>query len=268
MSSLPVERPNMTSVSSQTVTYPAPITPPPAHTRGPLNISLNPVIEQNQPADVSRTTSSGSNNESPTPTVFGSNDSHHRNTEKSALEGGHPGYLHVPIDQFNKIERTESGGYMAQHHTGTGIKVPPTAATKQNPLHKEQSRRSDMSNELPGVGAFGGVAPEGRDAEEGLPAPHSYEEEEAREAEREKHAPDPWAVILEPGSKENPKVSQAVFHLVQLADACRTGAKVTDGILLVLPGSSSSTPPLPPPVKSVFLPKWKSTSLSARKSVF
>jgi len=59
----------------------------------------------------------------------------------------------------------------------------------------------------PAVGMFGGVAPEGIDAEEGRRAPWSQEEEEQRDQEREKHGRDPWAVRFEIGDKTNPKVN-------------------------------------------------------------
>lgn len=58
----------------------------------------------------------------------------------------------------------------------------------------------------PNVTLFGGVGPDGEDADEGLVAARSREEEEERIAEREEKGPDPWAVRFEPGEKINPKV--------------------------------------------------------------
>lgn len=58
----------------------------------------------------------------------------------------------------------------------------------------------------PVVSLFGGVSPDGVDAEEGLVAVRSREEEVQRQVEREK-GPDPFAVRFEPGEKINPKVS-------------------------------------------------------------
>lgn len=58
----------------------------------------------------------------------------------------------------------------------------------------------------PAVSPWGGVAPSGPDAEDGLRAVRSHEEEDERDAEREKRGPDPWAVKFEPGEKINPKV--------------------------------------------------------------
>ena len=61
----------------------------------------------------------------------------------------------------------------------------------------------------PAVGIFGGVAPSGVDAEEGLPAPRDNDEEAARDMERKEKGTDPWAVRFDPGDKANPKVSRA-----------------------------------------------------------
>lgn len=62
----------------------------------------------------------------------------------------------------------------------------------------------------PGVGPFGGSAPSGEDAEMGLRAVRSREEELLRESERERKGPDPFAVRFEPGESINPKVSFAL----------------------------------------------------------
>lgn len=61
----------------------------------------------------------------------------------------------------------------------------------------------------PVVSLFGGVSPDGLDAEEGFGPVRSREEEVARQMEREGKGPDPWAVKFEPGEKINPKVSSA-----------------------------------------------------------
>ncbi len=63
----------------------------------------------------------------------------------------------------------------------------------------------------PGVGMFGGAAPEGIDAEEGFWAPHSQSEEEARTAERAEKGADPWAVKFEVTDRDNPKVGPTYF---------------------------------------------------------
>lgn len=60
----------------------------------------------------------------------------------------------------------------------------------------------------PVVSLFGGVSPDGLDAEEGFGPVRSREEEVARQMEREGKGPDPWAVKFEPGEKINPKVSR------------------------------------------------------------
>lgn len=59
----------------------------------------------------------------------------------------------------------------------------------------------------PAVGPFGGTAPTGVDAEEGLWAVRSHEEELERQKTMDKKGPDPFAVRFVPGDKENPKVS-------------------------------------------------------------
>lgn len=58
----------------------------------------------------------------------------------------------------------------------------------------------------PAVGPFGGAAPSGIDAEEGLWAVRSHEEELERQKTMDKKGPDPFAVKFVPGDKENPKV--------------------------------------------------------------
>lgn len=60
-------------------------------------------------------------------------------------------------------------------------------------------------SEPPAVGLFGGVAPTGPDAEEGLRAVRSHAEEEEREIKRQAQGPDPWSVRFEPGESANPK---------------------------------------------------------------
>ncbi|TXT08865.1 hypothetical protein VHUM_02993 [Vanrija humicola] len=57
----------------------------------------------------------------------------------------------------------------------------------------------------PAVSLFGGVAPTGQDAEQGLRAARSREEEVERELDREEKGSDDFAVKFEPGEKINPK---------------------------------------------------------------
>ncbi|WVQ72020.1 hypothetical protein IAR50_001564 [Cryptococcus sp. DSM 104548] len=66
-------------------------------------------------------------------------------------------------------------------------------------------RLSRTSSNPPGVGLYGGVAPGDHDAEMGLRAMRSREEEEARELAAEKEGPDPYHVQFEPGENINPK---------------------------------------------------------------
>jgi hypothetical protein len=59
----------------------------------------------------------------------------------------------------------------------------------------------------PAVGPFGGTAPTGIDAEEGLWAVRSHEEELERQKTMDKKGVDPFAVKFVPGDPANPKVS-------------------------------------------------------------
>lgn len=59
----------------------------------------------------------------------------------------------------------------------------------------------------PAVGPFGGTAPTGIDAEEGLWAVRSHEEELERQKTMDKKGVDPFAVKFVPGDPTNPKVS-------------------------------------------------------------
>ena len=61
----------------------------------------------------------------------------------------------------------------------------------------------------PAVGPFGGTAPTGIDAEEGLWAVRSHEEELERQRTMDKNGPDPFAVRFVPGDRENPKVNSS-----------------------------------------------------------
>ncbi|ODN83577.1 hypothetical protein L202_01692 [Cryptococcus amylolentus CBS 6039] len=70
---------------------------------------------------------------------------------------------------------------------------------------EHSDRLSRTSSSPPGIGLYGGVSPGDRDAEMGLRAMRSREEEEAREIEAEKAGPDPYQVQFEPGENINPK---------------------------------------------------------------
>jgi hypothetical protein len=102
-------------------------------------------------------------------------------------------------DPSRKVERTASGTQVTSHaRDASGNET--MSGFGMVPLTRKQSLP-------PAVSPWGGVAPAGPDAEEGLRAVRSHEEEEERDAEREKMGPDPWAVKFEPGEKINPKVS-------------------------------------------------------------
>ncbi|KAK4684849.1 MFS transporter, DHA1 family, multidrug resistance protein, partial [Tremellales sp. Uapishka_1] len=70
---------------------------------------------------------------------------------------------------------------------------------------RQPSTISRQMSRPPAVSPWGGVAPDGPDAENGLRATRSYREQEQRDEEREKKGPDIWAVKFEPGEKINPK---------------------------------------------------------------
>jgi hypothetical protein len=81
----------------------------------------------------------------------------------------------------------------------------------------------------PAVGMWGGVAPSGPDADAGLRAVRSHEEEMERDEIREKNGVDPWAVKFEPGEKINPKVSEGERTRRRWADKGRIGAIIIGG---------------------------------------
>jgi len=113
------------------------------------------------------------------------------------------------VDDIKKIERTISGTV-----------IPPranTAAGGQTVQGLGMVPVTNRESRAPYVGFFGGVAPSGADAEEGLTVARSLGEEEEREAERErKGGPDPWSVRFDPGEKGNPKVSQDIVNSISL----------------------------------------------------
>ncbi|WVF67479.1 hypothetical protein IAT40_002235 [Kwoniella sp. CBS 6097] len=121
--------------------------------------------------------------------------SHHRlHRKQSSRSGHHDGDVN---DGLKKIERTATGTRVTHNtHTGAGNEVP--QGRGMVPISRQQSTP-------PAVGPFGGAAPTGADAEEGLRALRSREDEEERDAAREEKGPDPWAVTFEPGDRANPK---------------------------------------------------------------
>ena len=97
-----------------------------------------------------------------------------------------------------KIERTTTGTKVSRHlRTASGQDTSQTFGFV--PVTR-------MTSQPPAVGPWGGSAPEGVDAEEGLNPVMSREEEEDREKLRQQKGPDPWAVKFEPGEAANPKV--------------------------------------------------------------
>ncbi|WWC63519.1 uncharacterized protein I303_106122 [Kwoniella dejecticola CBS 10117] len=154
---------------------------------------LNAVSAEQQQRDVSETGS-----ESPTPTIAAGNGAQGAQkpfNEKSELHHDHHHHHHrSPSQKSHYSDRHDQ--YTEKPHTGTasdGVK-----GVGMVPISRQSSTP-------PAVGLFGGVAPTGPDAEEGLRAMRSREEEDERDAEREEKGPDPWAVKFEPGEKINPK---------------------------------------------------------------
>ncbi|RXK34710.1 polyamine transporter 1, partial [Tremella mesenterica] len=99
-------------------------------------------------------------------------------------------------DPGSRIERTATGTIVSHRDPSGGQET--VQGFGMVPLSRHESQP-------PVVSYWGGVAPAGIDAEEGLTAVRSREEEEERELEREIKGPDPWAVKFEPGEKINPK---------------------------------------------------------------
>lgn len=99
---------------------------------------------------------------------------------------------------FTKLDRTATGTNVHRHLKTGG--ADPVQGFGMTPLVRQPSQP-------PAVSPWGGVAPTGPDAEEGLWAVRSHEEEVERQAKIDKKGPDPFAVRFEPGEKENPKVS-------------------------------------------------------------
>ncbi|WVQ79707.1 hypothetical protein IAT38_001807 [Cryptococcus sp. DSM 104549] len=101
------------------------------------------------------------------------------------------------LAKTHRLERTASGTKHAHNvHTGTGADT--VEGRGMVPLTRQMSQP-------PGVSPFGGVAPSGTDAERGLRAVRSREDEEERDLELEQKGPDPWVVTFEPGESANPK---------------------------------------------------------------
>lgn len=100
-------------------------------------------------------------------------------------------------------DRTAAARY--SHEKGQNNQKERATQETVNPIERTTSLRRTLSP--PVVSLFGGVSPDGLDAEEGLAPVMSREEEMERELAREEKGPDPWAVKFEPGEKINPKVS-------------------------------------------------------------
>jgi hypothetical protein len=99
---------------------------------------------------------------------------------------------------FTKIDRTATGTRINRHVKTSGRET--VQGYGMMPIYRQPSLP-------PAVGPFGGTAPDGPDAEEGLWAVRSHEEELARQKTMDAKGVDPYAVRFVPGDPENPKVS-------------------------------------------------------------
>ncbi|KIR41788.1 polyamine transporter 1 [Cryptococcus deuterogattii 99/473] len=113
--------------------------------------------------------------------------------EEANEEAEHPS----PLMPTRKVARTASGTKHETHiRTASGGRT--AEGLGMVPLIRQISSP-------PAVSPFGGVAPSGTDAERGLRAARSREQEEERQLEIELKGPDPWSVSFEPGESINPK---------------------------------------------------------------
>lgn len=103
---------------------------------------------------------------------------------------------------FTRIGRTATGTQISRHVKTGGRDAANVTTYGMIPIVRQPSIP-------PAVGPFGGAAPTGVDAEEGLYAVRSHEEELERQKTMDKKGPDPFAVRFVPGDKENPKVCPA-----------------------------------------------------------
>lgn len=151
--------------------------------------------------------------------------------EEANEEVEHPS----PLMPTRKVARTASGTKHETHiRTASGGRT--AEGLGMVPLIRQISSP-------PAVSPFGGVAPSGTDAERGLRAARSREQEEERQLEIELKGPDPWSVSFEPGESINPKVCHSLFFCVfdPANNNARTGVLDIDGSSPVLLVFSFST---------------------------
>jgi len=163
-------------------------------------LSIDTIAEHSQDyhcSDLKRSSNGG--DVSPTPTLHG------QIPGLKSDELGEKDRIALPGQAyFGTAKNVGFGEKSAEYDEKTDNTVTRGTQTGQGFDVGNQTRRISK----PGyAGVYGGAAPSGADAEEGLVAPRSYEEEIEREKERAKNGPDPWAVKFEPGERSNPKVS-------------------------------------------------------------
>lgn len=143
-------------------------------------------------------------------------DNHSHQTSPSSTlqaENEHVGALPNGNELKHPTIRDGNGNPIAYSAT----RASPTTTTRMRGISQTSSLRRHMSNPPAGeklgcsanppVSAFGGVAPEDDEEDEGFMAVRSREEADEREQRLEEKGEDPWRVKFEPGDKENPKVS-------------------------------------------------------------
>ncbi|ODO11081.1 hypothetical protein I350_01683 [Cryptococcus amylolentus CBS 6273] len=201
--------------------------PNPTTSRIPANLPHDQVTSGDfAPSSQNARAGGSDHDESPTPTLAGPNSGHGthgydpvKNDDQYGSVGGKAGAgvaglgaAEVGTDYEKTKEIDEKGENPAplarDHRTASGTAHAQPAPTTSDAKTVEGLGMVSLSRQFstpPAVSPFGGVAPSGIDAERGLRAMRSREEEEARDLERETKGPDPFAVQFEPGEDINPK---------------------------------------------------------------
>jgi hypothetical protein len=141
----------------------------------------------------------------------------HNLAEKAAAELGLPGARGGKKGRSNTLdEKTGSVPFAKIDRTATGTRINRHVKTGGRDTVQGYGMMPIVRQPSlpPAVGPFGGTAPDGPDAEEGLWAVRSHEEELARQKTMDAKGPDPWAVRFVPGDPENPKASTASYWSV------------------------------------------------------
>jgi hypothetical protein len=137
----------------------------------------------------------------------------HQTSPSSTLHAENEHVDALPINNGHKHPTIRDGNGNPIAYSATR---PSPNTTRMRGISQTSSLRRHTSNPPAGrlwrqckltlVSAFGGVAPEDDEEDEGFMAVRSREEADAREQRLEEKGEDPWRVKFEPGDKENPKV--------------------------------------------------------------